>query len=378
MNHAGADNLATVSALAETVARLEAQYAQLEADEGPTVVDLRRQWLACDRSQFTSRSRHSPAALAFVCYLRALSALSPPATTGIDGAAMIETGIITAVSLTPAAYTQIELIDSVRAIRTHWLSACSCDGFAVFLDTLLHRTAILGCFTHPPDVLNDGTFSRVTADPAVMVASISFILDMEAFFRDAAVQLQWCEAALPVAPLAPEADVATVTATALDTLRHCIIAYANRPWFRLHWEFLLAPGERDAYHRARPCLNDDARSVLALFRGHELTSGVRCTEETLADTADTRSVLALCERAWGREAVHLTPSSTPRTGPSLRVACGELLLVDADDVIRGAPFQLVTLFLHRSGVSVQACAGAGRVAVEVQGGETHARFQIME
>jgi hypothetical protein len=96
-----------------------------------------------------------------------------------------------------------------------------------------------------------------------------------------------------------------------------------------------------------------------LFRGHELTTGLRCTEDTMNDALDVRSVLSLCEREWKKSTIAITPNSKTRTGPSLRFACGELLLVDKDNVVRGAPFGLITLYLRRVGAvidcDVEAC-----------------------
>jgi hypothetical protein len=351
-----------VAKLKTTVDALSAEYGRLDVGEGASLECLRDSWLVMERGQYETRSRHSSAALAFLCYIRRLSEESPPCVTEIDGEAMIALGIITATSLVPAKYIQTEVMDSIRAIRSRWAAACACRGLVPYLEALVHRTAILACFTHDETVLDDGSYSRPTNNANVNVASFGFILDTECFFRDALVQLQWCAEAVSATALVTEANVATVTVVAHNSIFHCIIAYANRSWFKHHWELMLSPGERDAYHRARPSLKDDARSVIALFRGHELTTGVSCNEETLRMVDDVRSVLSLCERHWGKDTVFVRNNSSARTGPSLRFACGTLLLVDVHDIVGGTAFELITLFLLRVRAFVDSAATARKRA----------------
>ena len=306
-----------------------------------------RTWLMADRVQIGSPHRLSAAALAFIVYLRVLSNSPMPPVDEIDGHALIATGALSLDAVQPGSFKQTQVIDAIYALRAAWVQVQRCRGLDQYIACLLHRTAALACFSHTALVLDDGRYSQVTSDPETLVCNTTFVLDMESFYWDATVQRQHTLKTSPAATLVSQETLAAVRMSAQNTLFQCIVDYANVGFYTAHWEFMLAPGERDTYHRLRPSLRDDARSVLALFRGHLLGNVPKCTETTLRDEDDTRSVIALCARHWHRKKVFITDTGKPVTGPSLRVAGGALVLVDVDGVYGGTSLEVLSLFLQR-------------------------------
>ena len=314
-----------------------------------SVAMLYKVWLGADRIQLATKTRTSMALLAFTSYMRALGDECKPPVDEIDGQALITAGVLTVDGLTPATYSQTQLMDTLYAIRAKWVAACACKGLDQFLAALMHRSAVQAGFIHSNAVLDDGRYANDILNTETCHAKKAHLVDTESFFYDALQQRAWVASAVSAKDAVPNKDdVAAVKLMASNTLYHCKMEYATQPWFKFHWEREVAPGERDSYRRARPSLADEGRMVIALFRGHELQMDRTCTEEMLRSTTDPRSVLTLCGRAWKKGNIVITPSASAVVKPSLRFLCGELALVDVDGIYMDDPYSILTLFLLRT------------------------------
>jgi hypothetical protein len=331
-------------------------------------------WRTASRTQLPREHHLSAATLAFVCVLRALSTQPHPAADGIDGRALLLAGVLTEAALEPSLFSQTVLMDILAAIRAGWVTLPPIAGFGRYVEALRHRAAVLACFAAPATVLDDGRYATAVPNSALLVPTAPFVLELEAFFFDAAVQLDWYAAAQPTSVAADA--VRAVTAAATATVHTHKVAFAAAQWFALYWETLVAPGERDAYRRARPNLPTDARSVLAAFRTHVLNGTATCTDAVLADATNPCSVLTLAQRVWGRRTVGLTPTEAPVVGPSLRIVCGRLLLVDTPGVTRGTPFELVTDLLQRQGVTLRSAAVVAAELSDARASECRQRTAV--
>jgi len=346
----GADGAALLLQIRELAVELHRQ--ETKDPDRLSLAVLHKVWLGADRTQLATKTRTSMALLAFTSYMRALGDKCKPPVTDIDGQALITAGVLTVDGLTPAAYSQTQLMDTLYAIRAKWVAACACKGIDQFLAALMHRSAVQASFIHPNSVLDDGRYANDIPNTENCHVKKAHIFDTESFFYDALQQREWVAAAKSAKESVPEVDVAAVKLAASNTLYHCKMEYATQPWFRFHWEREVAPGERDSYRRARPSLADEGRMVIALFRGHELQMDRTCTEEILRSTTDPRSVLTLCCRAWKKGNIVITPSAEAIVRPSLRFLCGELALVDVDGIYMDDPYSILTMFLLRTHAAI--------------------------
>lgn len=345
---------AELSALGELYSRIDNE----DLDDGEDVEVLRRRWLLSNRIQLPSQHRVSTASAYFACYIRKLADEPPPGSTAsggkeIDGVALITAGVITSNTLTPRSYKQTELVDTFDAIKANWVAACACTGIDLFVAMLIHRMAQLASFAWVETTLDDGRYAIATEHgTSECVARMDFVLEAECFFRDALIQLALADCLQPASMFLDDSlgTVDEVGRIANSTLFDCVITYANIGWFQQHWEILLAPGERDLYHRRCPNLRDDARSILASLRGAAISMVPDCTEDTMRLVEDPRSALALCGRYWDKGVLDLTDIALPFDGPSLRIVCGNLVFVDTGpNVFDGPPYEVITLFLQRTG-----------------------------
>jgi hypothetical protein len=347
----------SASALLHELVVLQAAFTgdsdsdQAETPASPEALEAAmRAWRAASRTQLPRGNHLSAAVLGFACVLRRLSTQPPPDVAEVDGQALLLAGLLTESDVDPSTFKQTVLMDTLAAIRAYWATEHRIRGFGDYIAALRHRGAILANFAATPDVLDDGRYAAAVRNSPLLVPSTQFVLDLENFFYDVAVQLEWSAAAVPVVV---DADaVLAVTGMAQATMHTHKVGFAAAAWFALHWETLVGPGERDAYRRARPNLNTDARSVLAAFRGHVLNGNAACTEAVLADPTDVRSVMTLAQRVWGRKLLSLTPTEAPISKPTLRIVCGRFLLIDRTGVFHGTPFQLVTALLALTGVKL--------------------------
>jgi hypothetical protein len=317
-----------------------------------STAECRNRWLKANRQQMASKRRLSIASLAYLPFLKALADEKAPPVDEIDGPALVKAGVITAELFTPKAYKQTELMDTIYAIRACWKAAACCPGFDQFVAVLLFRTAVLAGSGAPESILDDSRYARATGIEGLLACNWDFILHTESFFRDVLVQRQWAAEQQSVASRITPEDVASVRIAATNTVFRCKIDYANKNWFPANDEMKLAPGERDSYHRLRPSLKDDGRSVLSLFRAHELTTEERCSIDTLKELSDPRSVLTLCARNWGKELVTITDTGEPVDKPSLRIVCGQLVAVTPTGTFGGEPLDVLSFFLCESNAPI--------------------------